>query len=61
MDTNGSKNIEDLIAEFVNLNPVADETKRFFKNKQTSDLFLVRHDGVTCKCITNGNSRGSNF
>ena len=47
MDTNDSKNIEDLIAEFVNLNPVADETKRFFKNKLTSDFFLVRHDGVT--------------
>ena len=47
MDKNDSKNIEDLIAEFVNLNPAADETKRFYKNKLTSDFFLVRHDGVT--------------
>ncbi len=40
MDTNDSKNIEDLIAEFVNLNPVADETKRFFKINLLQIFFL---------------------
>ena len=44
---NDRQEIEELIKEYVNLNPISDEANNFVKNKLTSDFFLVRHDGVT--------------
>ena len=42
---NDQQKIEELIKEFVNLNPISDEANNFTKNKLTSDFFLIRNTG----------------
>ena len=42
---NDRQEIEELIKEFVNLNPISDEANNFAKNKLTSDFFLIRTTG----------------
>ena len=42
---NDRQEIEELIKEFVNLNPISDEANNFAKNKLTSDFFLIRNTG----------------
>ena len=41
---NDRQEIEELIKEFVNLNPISDEANNFAKNKLTSD-FIIRNTG----------------
>ena len=45
MNLNNKKEIEDLITEFVNLNPVSDETRKFYKNRLTQDCLIINAAG----------------
>ena len=45
MNLNNKKEIEDLITEFVNLNPVSDETRKFYKNRLTKDCLIINAAG----------------
>ena len=42
---NDRQEIEELIKEFVNLNPISDEANNFVKNKLTSDFLLINNAG----------------
>ena len=48
---NDRQEIEELIKEFVNLNPISDEANNFAKNKLTSDFFLIRNTGEIVSLI----------